>query len=61
MSGCSAAVIKRLGAVLGLDYVRTRWFIFSLRRLLRKNGYTREEVEDVIEFALTVRHLEAFA
>ena len=52
---------KQLSVILGLDRVRTLWFLYQLERLLRKYGFTEDEIKDTREFALTIRRLEAMA
>ena len=47
-----------LGKVLHLDRVRTTFFIYRLRRLLQKHGFTSDEVEDVVRFAMNIRYME---
>lgn len=41
------------------DTIKERVLIFKLRRLLKKYGYTSDQIADVVTFARTIKRAEA--
>jgi hypothetical protein len=45
--------------MLSLQPIYERIFLFRLRKLLKKYGYDRNQIDDVVTFARTIRRAEA--
>lgn len=41
-----------------LSTIETQLFLFRLRRLLRKHGYSGESIEDICTFAAWIKRME---